>query len=93
MKRPLVVLSCALCLAAAVPSARASIDVRFWHRTHKDPSGTTVAPKPKATRTFLRRARPSRQQAARSEATFGMSGPKSVGWRHPQPGPAGVGAN
>jgi hypothetical protein len=41
---------------------------------------------------LLHRSKPSREQAARAEASFGMTGPKSVGWRHPQPGPAGVGA-
>jgi hypothetical protein len=92
MKRLLLLLSCAFCLSAAAPSASASTDIRFWHRNHKDPSKTTVAPKPKAKRTFLHRAKPSREQAARSEATFGMTGPKSVGWRHPEPGPAGVGS-
>jgi len=92
MKRLLLVLSCTLCLSAAVPLASASTDIRFWHRKHKDPSKSTEAAKPKAKRTFLHRGNPSHEQAARSEATFGMTGPKSVGWRHPAPGPAGVGA-
>jgi hypothetical protein len=93
MKRTLVVLGFALCLSAAVPSVSASTDIRFWHRNHKDPTKTNVPREPKAKRTLLHRAKASREQAAHSEATFGMSGPKSVGWRHPQPGPAGVGAN
>lgn len=92
MKRLLLVLCCVLCLSAAVPSASASTDIRFWHRNHKDPSNAAVAPKPKAKRSLLHRAKPSRGQSARSEATFGMTGPKSVGWRHPEPGPAGFGA-
>jgi hypothetical protein len=111
MKRLLLVLSCALCLAVVAPVASASTDLRFWHRKHKDKdaaksanskdaakskdaSESAAAPKPKAKRTFLHRAKakPSREQAARSEATYGMTGPKSVGWRHPHPGPAGVGA-
>ena len=92
MKRLLLVLSWTLCLSAAAPLARASADIRFWHRKHKDAPKTAEAPKPKVKKTFLHRAKPSREQAARSEAAYGMTGPKSVGWRHRQPGPAGVGA-
>ena len=93
MKRLVLVLSCALCLSATAPIASASTNIRIWHRKHKDSPKSTEAPKPKAKRTFLHRAKPTHEQAARSEATFGMTGPKSVGWRHPQPGPAGFGAN
>ena len=93
MKRLVLVLSCALCLSATAPLASASTDIRIWHRKHKDSPKSTEAPKPKAERTFLHRAKPTHEQAARSEASFGMTGPKSVGWRHPQPGPAGFGAN
>ena len=92
MKRLVLMLSCALCLSSTAPLASASTDIRIWHRKHKDSPKSTEAPKPKAKRTFLHRAKPSREQAARSEATYGMTGPKSVGWRHPAPGPAGVGA-
>lgn len=93
MKRLVLVLSCALCLSATGPLARASTHIRILHRKHKDSPKSTEAPKPKAKRTFLHRAKPTHEQAARSEATFGMTGPKSVGWRHSQPGPAGFGAN
>jgi hypothetical protein len=99
MKRFVLVLSCMLCLSVAAPVANAATDVRFWHRKHKDTvkktetSEQTEVPKPKLKRTLLHRAKPSREQAARSEIAYGMTGPKSVGWRHPQPGPAGVGAN
>jgi hypothetical protein len=92
VKRLLLVLSWALCLSAAAPLARASADIRFWHRKDKDAPKTAEAAKPEAKKTFLHRAKPSREQAARSEAAYGMTGPHSVGWRHPQPGPAGVGA-
>jgi hypothetical protein len=92
MKRLALVLSCALCLSATA-TLGASTDIRIWHRKHKDSPKSTEAPKPKAKRAFLRRAKPTHEQAARSEATFGMTGPKSVGWRHSQPGPAGFGAN
>ena len=92
MKRLLLVLSWAFCLSAAAPLARASADIRFWHRKHKDAPKTAEASKPEVKKTILHRAKPSREQAARSEAAYGMTGPQSVGWRHPQPGPAGVGA-
>jgi hypothetical protein len=97
MKGSVLLLTCAVCLSAAASSANAATDVRFWHRKHKDSLNTAAsqpaeAPAPKSKRTFLHRAKPSREQEARSEATFGMTGPKSVGFLHPQPGPAGVGA-
>ena len=93
MKRLVLVLSCALCLSATAPLASASTHIRIWHRKHKDSPKSNEAPKPKAKRTFLHRAKATHEQAARSEAAFGMTGPKSVGWRHSQPGPAGFGAN
>ena len=92
MKKLLVALAWALCLSIAVSSASASTTIRFWHRNHKDASKPIDASQPKPKRSLLHLAKPSREQAARSEATYGMSGPQSVGWRHPQPGPAGVGA-
>ena len=92
MKRLLLVLSWALCMSTAAPLARASDDIRFWPRKHKDPPKTAEAPKTKTRKTLLHRAKPSREQDARSEAAYGMTGPHSVGWRHPQPGPAGFGA-
>jgi hypothetical protein len=85
------VLSCALFLSVVTPSARAATDIPFWHPHHKNHAETGEAHKPKADRKLFHRSKPSREQAARSEATFGMVGPKSVGWRHPEPGPAGFG--
>ena len=92
MNKLLLALACALSLSMAVSSASASTNLRFWHRNHKDASKPTDASQPKPKRSLLRHAKPLREQAARSEATYGMTGPQSVGWRHPQPGPAGVGA-
>jgi hypothetical protein len=92
VKRLLLLLSGALLLSAAGPVASASADVRFWHRHHKDPAKTSAAPKPKSKRTLFHRAKRSREDAARQEVAFGQTGPRSVGWRHPQPGPAGAGA-
>ena len=94
MKRLPIVLTFAVSLCLAVPAASAPSNIRLWpHRHHQDASEATEAPKPKAKRSLLHRAKPSRDEAARSEATYGMTGPKSVGLRHPQPGPAGYGAN
>ena len=98
MKRSVLVLSYALCLSVVAPLANASTDIRIWPRKHKDSSKNTETAKPteapnhKGKIAFLHRPKPSRAQAARAEASFGMTGPVSVGWRHPQPGPAGVGA-
>jgi len=93
MKRRLLMLSCALFLSAAGSIASASADIRFWHRHHKDHAKTSVVPKTKAKRTLFHRAKPTREQAAHEEVAFGKTGPKSVGLRHPQPGPAGAGGN
>jgi hypothetical protein len=92
MKRILVVLGCTLFLSAAAPISSAGTDIRIWPHHHKDPGKTTAAAKPKSERTFLHRAHPTREEAARAETAYGMTGPKSVGFWHPMPGPAGVGA-
>ena len=97
MKRSVLLLACLLGLSTAAPFANAATDIRFWHHKHKDSDKNTAAAdsteaKPKSKRNVLHRAKPSREKAARSEAAFGMTGPKSVGLRHPEPGPAGFGA-
>lgn len=92
MKRLLLLGFCALSMSAASPAVGASADIRIWHRHHKDPAKTAEAPKPKAKKSIFHRAQPTREQAAKSEIAYGMTGPKSVGGRHPQPGPAGYGA-
>ena len=90
--KPLLVLTSMLLLSAAAPIASASTDIPFFHHHKTDHAQTATAPKAKTKRSFLHRAEPTREEAARSEATFGMTGPQSVGFWHPQPGPAGVGA-
>ena len=92
MKRIALLLSCALFLSAVGPIPSASAGIKIWHRHKKDAAKTSAAPKPKTKRSILHRAKPTREQAAREEVAFGMTGPRSVGTRHPQPGPAGVGA-
>lgn len=95
MKRPLLLISCALALSAACPVASTAGDIKIWHRRHKDVAAKTAeaAPKQKAKRSILHRQKPTREDTARSEIAYGMTGPKSIGHRHPQPGPAGYGAN
>jgi len=79
-------------LGVAVPSANAAGGgIRLWPH-HKDASKSAETSKQKPKKSLLHRSKPSRDEAARSEATNGMTGPKSVGWRHPEPGPAGYGA-
>jgi len=94
MKRLLVALSFTLFLSVAVPRpVSAAPNIRLWpHKHNKDAKQTTDAAAPKAKRSLLHRAKSSREETARSEATYGMTGPKSVGWLHPTPGPAGYGA-
>jgi len=94
MKRPLLLLSCALVLSATCHVASAAGGIKIWHRHHKEAAAKTAdaAPKPKARRSILHRHKATREEAARSEIAYGMTGPKSVGGRHPQPGPAGYGA-
>ncbi len=96
MKRLLLVLFCAFSLSATCPAASASSGIRIWHRHHKDKdkdaAKTAAAPKEKTKKSIFHRSKHTREQAAKSEVAYGMTGPKSVGHRHPQPGPAGVGA-
>lgn len=96
MKRPLLMLFCAVALSAASPVANASADIRIWHRHHKDAAKNVATSQPKAKskakKSIFHRAQPTREQAAKTEIAYGMTGPKSVGGRHPQPGPAGYGA-
>ena len=92
MKRSLLLFSCALALTC--PAASAAGGIKIWHRHHKDATAKTAdtAPKQKAKKSILHRHKATREEAARSEVSYGMTGPKSVGGRHPQPGPAGYGA-
>jgi len=95
MKRLLVALSFTLFVSVAAPaSVNAAPNIRLWpHKHPKEASDTAAATKPKTKHGLLHHAKPSREEAARSEATYGMPGPRSVGRRHPEPGPAGFGAN
>jgi len=94
MKRLPVALFFTLVLSMAAPSSvSAAPNIRLWpHKHHKDAGETAQAPTPKTKRSLRHSAKSSREEAARSEASYGMTAPKSVGWLHPSPGPAGFGA-
>ena len=91
MKRVLM-LTCMLVLGAASANASPEAGIPFFHRHKKEAAkaAATSAAAPK--RGLFHRGEPTREEAARAEAAYGMTGPKSVGFWHKQPGPAGVGA-
>jgi len=90
--KPNLMLVCVLSLSAAAPLASSANEIPFFHRHKANSAVATSDAKPKTKRSLFHRANPTREEAARAEATYGMPGPQSVGYWHPQPGPAGVGA-
>jgi hypothetical protein len=90
--KALLTLSCLLTVGAAGSFASPHTTIPFFHHHKKAAVTDTTEAKPKTKRSFLHRAQPTREEEARSEATYGMPGPSSVGHWHPEPGPAGVGA-
>jgi hypothetical protein len=101
MKRLLLVICFTLALGALGPVSAASGSVWPFHRHHKDPAAAKAS-KPekskseKSKKSLFHRGKShdkAREQSARAEVAAGVSpGPKSVGWRHQTPGPAGAGA-
>ncbi len=99
MKRLLLVICFTLALGALGPVSAATGSVWPFHRHHKDPAAAKAS-KPakvkseKGKKSLFHRQKSqdkAREESARAEA--GVSpGPKSVGWRHQTPGPAGAGA-
>ncbi len=94
MKRILLITCCALTLSTLVPVS-ASAGIRWpLHRHRKDPAAAKADKPEKGKKSKFHRGKSrdkGREKAAREEA--GVSpGPRSVGWRHPEPGPAGAGA-
>jgi hypothetical protein len=98
MKKLLLAACFALALATLGPVSAAAGPSWPFHRHHKDAAAKTSKPaksKSENGRKSLFHRQKSqdkaREQSARAEA--GVSpGPKSVGWRHQTPGPAGAGA-
>jgi hypothetical protein len=91
--RQALLLTCMLAFGASCANAGPEKGIPFFHRHKKEAAKTTMASAAKPKRSFLHRGEPTREEAARSEAAYGMTGPRSVGFWHKGPGPAGVGAN
>ena len=87
----------AACFTFALASVSAAAGPGWpFHRHHKDkaPAAAKAEKPPKSKKSLFHRKKSEdkvREQAARSEAGV-TPGPKSVGWRHQTPGPAGAGA-
>ena len=105
MKRLLPGLCCALLLSAFGPVPSASAHWWSWLHHHKNSASTNAAPAPnakppKAPKTpkapKAKKTRHHHEKAARNDnngSVVTTPGPRSIGWWHKQPGPAGAGAN
>ncbi|HKM67865.1 MAG TPA: hypothetical protein VJX70_11915 [Candidatus Acidoferrum sp.] len=97
MKRLFLAVCCVLALSTLGPVSAASAHGWPFHRHHKDAAAADAshAAKPKKAKSHREKSSDkAREKAARKEVVAGVSpGPKSVGWRHQTPGPAGAGAN
>ena len=101
MKRLLPGLCCVLLLSAIGPVPSASAHWWSFHRHHKDAASSASeptpapapapAPKPKAKRSWFHHEH--QQQPVAQNGVTTTPGPRSVGWWHKTPGPAGAGAN
>jgi hypothetical protein len=101
MKRLFLVVCFTLGLGMLGPVSAAAGHDWPWHRHHKDPAAAKAS-KPakikseKGKKSLFHRGKSqdkAREKSAREEVAAGVSpGPKSVGWRHQTPGPAGAGA-
>jgi len=78
-----------LCGVGAVSTA--SANTWPWHRHHKDASKATAKPKKEKSQK-VKKSWHRREKNTNGDPVVVASGPKSVGWKHPQPGPAGAGA-
>ncbi len=96
MKRLVLTICCALALSTLGPVSAVSAHGWPFHRHHKDSTAAKAggAEKPKKAKSHREKSRDkAREKSARQEVAAGVSpGPKSVGWRHQTPGPAGAGA-
>src|SRR5215470_6296841 len=98
MKRLLILVCCAFALSAFGPVHSASAGIHLWHRHHKDknaaakPAKTPKTAKVENTKSKHSLFHHNKDQARSLNADMRYTGPKSVGGRHPEPGPAGAGA-
>jgi hypothetical protein len=97
MKKLFLAACFALALGMLGPVSAAAGTGWPFHRHHKDkaPAAAKAEKPAKEKKSWFHREKShekaARENAARTEA--GVSpGPKSVGWRHQTPGPAGAGA-
>jgi hypothetical protein len=97
MKKFLLAACFTIALGTLGPISAAAGPSWPFHRHHKDnaPAAAKAEKPPKTKKSMFHRSKSqdkAREQSARTEA--GVSpGPKSVGWRHQTPGPAGAGAH
>lgn len=98
MKKLLLAACFALALGMLGPVSAAAGPGWPFHRHHKDnaPAAARAEKPAKSKKSLFHRQKSqdkAREKSARAEAAAGVSpGPKSVGWRHQTPGPAGAGA-
>jgi hypothetical protein len=96
MKKLLLIAGFVLALGTLSSASAAAGPGWPFHRHHKDkaPAAPKAEKPPKTKKSMFHRQKSqdeAREQSARAEA--GVSpGPKSVGWRHQTPGPAGAGS-
>ena len=97
MKKLLLAACFTFALGTLGPVSAAASPDWPWHRHHKDPAAAKPIRSEKSKKSWLHRGKSqdkAREQSARAEVAAGVSpGPKSVGWRHQTPGPAGAGAH
>jgi hypothetical protein len=98
MKKLFLAACFALALGMLGPVSAAAGPSWPFHRHHKDkaPAAAKAEKPAKSKKSLFHRQKSqdkAREKSARAEAAAGVSpGPKSVGWRHQTPGPAGAGA-
>jgi hypothetical protein len=96
MKKLLLAACFAFALGTLGPVAAAAGPSWPFHRHHKDPAAAKPSHSEKSKKSLFHRGKSqdkAREKSARAEVAAGVSpGPKSVGWRHQGPGPAGAGA-
>jgi len=89
--------TCFTIALATLSSASAAAGLNWpFHRHHKDkaPAAAKAEKPAKNKKSMFHRQKSqdkAREESARTEAGV-TPGPKSVGWRHQTPGPAGAGA-
>jgi hypothetical protein len=95
MKRLLLVLAVALLWAVCSPAPVSAGIWPFGHHSSKSKSESQPKPKEhkeKAHHSFFHRHENAQKAQRNDSAPLYTSGPKSIGWWHKTPGPAGAGS-